>query len=882
MTITTRMISILLTVFLSVPVIWGADRVRVDTINGVPMITVDGKPVRSRIFFGGARSQSLQLTRLSKEYSFEFAADADSDGIGTLHFRFDHQTGTVLFSDISLIEVKTGRVLIDSDSIRTDSMFRDNWKYWPLGADNTTTEVKCIPHPADGKKNAIQFSFHPPKSGNWPDWHLYSKPQLNLKNGELYRLRFTAQSPEELAVTFAVYKPGSPFTLVAGRSNTTLLESQVKLAADAGVDFVSVSIPAPWPKPGEKAIWNGVEKICDAVLCANPKALLIPRFGLDPPSWWCQEHPEELMSWVGNDNPTRPVASMASPLYRKLAMEHTRDVVRFFEEKYGPSMAGYHPCGQNTGEWFYQDTWRNCYSGYSKSDLIAWRQWLSKKYPSDKALQMAWNRDKITCSTAEVPSEKERFDSKKLLFLDRAECSADQQLIDFNAYQQDVMVDTVMEFARIIREASEGKRMVVVFFGYVFEFGAPICGPAVSGHYGLQKALASPDVDIYCSPISYYDRQTGGTAPAMTAAESVALAGKMWLYEDDTRTFLTQEKSFPGWRDGADSCDATRTLLLRNTAECAVRNFGSWWMDLGMSGWFNDERLWIEMKNLAPVDNWFLKNPTPFQPQIAAFIDEPSMMAVPSNRLCRPMIYEVRSELGRIGAPFGQYLLTDYLSNKTKASLNVFINPWIFSTETRKKLAQKAAKDNCIWGYGAGYLDEKNGGSFENIKELTGFTVKKIKGTNTNIVITEAGKAFGLQTPWGMEKNYTAPEFLFAITDAKQNEILATYPDGQAAIAIRKRSEGGSSLFVGFPRLGTELLRAAARSASVHLYTQSDCNVYANGPFVILHAAETGPITIDFGKSGSITDIVLQKKIGDGQNITLSLKKGETKVLKFE
>ena len=49
----------------------------------------------------------------------------------------------------------------------------------------------------------------------------------------------------------------------------------------------------------------------------------------------------------------------------------------------------------------------------------------------------------------------------------------------------------------------------------------------------------------------------------MTAAESVALAGKMWLYEDDARTFLSAETRV--------SIASTHWLkprreLLRNTA----------------------------------------------------------------------------------------------------------------------------------------------------------------------------------------------------------------------------------------------------------------------------------------------------------------------------
>jgi hypothetical protein len=50
--------------------------------------------------------------------------------------------------------------------------------------------------------------------------------------------------------------------------------------------------------------------------------------------------------------------------------------------------------------------------------------------------------------------------------------------------------------------------------------------------------LGGRDIDILCSPISYTDREWLGTAPCMSAAESVREAGILWLNEDDSRTFL--------------------------------------------------------------------------------------------------------------------------------------------------------------------------------------------------------------------------------------------------------------------------------------------------------------------------------------------------------
>jgi hypothetical protein len=139
----------------------------------------------------------------------------------------------------------------------------------------------------------------------------------------------------------------------------------------------------------------------------------------------------------------------------------------------------------------------------------------------------------------------------------------------------------------------------------------------------LRQVLESPDIDVLCSPISYFDRGLGQSAPAMTAAESVALAGKMWLYEDDTRTYLDRG-DFPGAYDAVDTLEKTNKELVRNTAQCAVRNFATWWMDLGATGWFDDPRMWAEMKQLAALDEPLLAHPRPFRPEVAAVIDQRS------------------------------------------------------------------------------------------------------------------------------------------------------------------------------------------------------------------------------------------------------------------
>ena len=78
------------------------------------------------------------------------------------------------------------------------------------------------------------------------------------------------------------------------------------------------------------------------------------------------------------------------------------------------------------------------------------------------------------------------------------------------------------------------------------------------------------------------------------------------------------------------------------------------------------------------------------------------------------------------------------------------------------------------------------------------------------------------------------------------------------------------------------MLRLAARKAGVHLYTQTDCNVYANGPIVALHAAQDGTVALDTGHSGEVKDALTGDLVGTGPAVNLPMKKGDTRVLRYQ
>jgi hypothetical protein len=162
------------------------------------------------------------------------------------------------------------------------------------------------------------------------------------------------------------------------------------------------------------------------------------------------------------------------------------------------------------------------------------------------------------------------------------------------------------------------------------------------------------------------------------------------------------------------------------------------------------------------------------------------------------------------------------------------------------------------------------------MQALTGFALQQTS-QQAWATPTAQGRALGLSEAFGI---HAALRPLFAAADARPDEVLATYSDGSAAVALRQTTTG-PSLFVGVPGLTPELLRLAARAGGAHLFAQTDCHVYANGPFLVVHAARPGPVSLDTGHAGAVKDAFTGNVVGQGPRFSLSLARGETRVLRL-
>jgi len=327
----------------------------------------------------------------------------------------------------------------------------------------------------------------------------------------------------------------------------------------------------------------------------------------------------------------------------------------------------------------------------------------------------------------------------------------------------------------------------------------------------------------------------------------------------------------------------TRQVLLRNTAQAVIRGFGCWWMDLPACGWYMDPQLWELMTQLEPFDLAMFDRTQPFTPEVAAIVDEESMMYLSLGRLSQQFVGAPRAAYGRAGAPYGQYLLSDILEKPLDAKLQIFQSAWYMTPEKLTAIeAQRAAKPGVtrVWCWAPGYLTP-GGKDIGGTEKLTGFKAKALAATTGGATATAQGRMRGL--PERLATEATKPFVDLFGVEASDAETWARFEDGTPAIAVRKNAFGGNEVFLGTPACPPELVRALEDLAGVHRYVKDGHAAIwaAEGRLSAMADEQGGKVTFDTGAAGPVTDLFTGKKVADGPVFTLDMAPGETRLFAF-
>lgn len=613
--------------------------VRVRQTPTGPRIFVDGCPVRPRFYYGSPSCLAPISFTYKKTFVVPFRAEADTRR-GRVDLTGFDGDDPMWFSDATLID-KTA----------------------------STT-------------NAVQAA------GEWRTRHFFVDG-LPLVKGHLYWLTVSHR-----ATHFRTYfKYEASYVADDGRKVVMplpygdALGDTVRMAAGAGVDFVTFSTDTSWGSEGwwlpegEKGAYDKLDRECARLIAINPNVLLVPRVKADAPPWMMERDPSVKMKFARGF--TIEMSSVSSRAYRKAACEQVERLTRHLRAKFPRNFAGLHVSGQNSAEWFYMMSQTSDLSGYDAATRDAFRRWLAARGDKDAA-------------TAEVPAAEERT---RILPGFRRDDARDRRALDFAQFRQEEMAGFISELGAAIRRGSDGKSLALFFYGYAWELGAVPAGPAETGHYGLEWLMRNgrENVDGFSAPISYAQREWPGAMSVMSAAETIGRNGFLWINEDDNRTHLEDIWDHIVMTPYDDPA-RTRQTFLRDSAVQILQGYGDWWMDLFGRGWFRDSALWDARRALNALDDAMLKRTRPYEPNVAVVVDEACMLHYGwgAAKVTGPRLN--RRGLAACGTTYGQYLLNDVLDNPPPAKVFYLLFTEDATPEQRRRIDElKRARPDAVF-----------------------------------------------------------------------------------------------------------------------------------------------------------------------------------------
>jgi len=815
----------------------------VERRGGAPTLLVDGKPTPPLLFWhhshGAASALSVRVDPTWRQFAFSFVAAASDANVG-LHVTNAVGKGSWWVDDAEFFEGTP-------DGKHGPNLVRNPG--FEQGPEGLAKHWHCFLSPVAGAKATWTLDTHNPASGRTclrasvehggsVSWHvhLYQSPHA-IEEGKTYTFRVKLRADRTRTLSIKAVKQEPPWTLYGGRPGAAA--SEIALSRDAGFHIRSFPMALPWPRDGQPPDYAAVDKQMRRHLELDPKALVVPRIHTDAPQWWKARRPDHVMLY---DYGRRRMASVASEPWRRDAEAALRLLVRHLEAKWGNHVLGYHVAGQSAGEWFYDWTWTKIMPNFETPFRDGFRRWLKTRYRTDAALRAAWADPKAALAAAELPTLAERTEARDGCFRDPR---SQRRVIDFFEYNQVAIVEPMELFCRAVKQECGRRKLVVVFYSYLFDVAGFAYGPQVSGHLLTDRVLRCPDIDALASPISYFDRQAGGSGPFMSPVDSIQLHGKLWINEDDTRTYLSAPDA--GFGRVATPL-GTRWVHERNFAHLLAHQCGLWWMDLG-GGWLDGKDLWDNAARLRGL--WQTMAPTRRlpQPDVAVVLDERSSLYIPcGNTLTRPLINRMRHQLNRMGASVGLYLLSDLCAGRVPdARLYVFLNAFVVSPEQRQAIHRQVRRDGkwALWFYAPGILQPD--GAKGDMAALTGIPLQPLgQPRPPRLRATAASVLARISQPGELTFGDAAPlATLFRVTaDAPGVEVFGRYEGTQAAALALRRGDGWASVFCGATTISAGVLREIARAAGGHIWLDTGDVVIASRDLVAVHATHPGEKTL--------------------------------------
>jgi hypothetical protein len=639
-----------------------------------------------------------------------------------------------------------------------------------------------------------------------------------------------------------------------------------------------------------------------------PNARIILRLYVCKPPRFVHDYPDEVLrfndgqkghftKWYAmTDLPEaeRGYPSFASEVWRRGTAEALyRYVTHVRQSAYARHVIGYFVCGGGTEEWYYwgdYDHAKYC-CDFSPPMLRAFRDHLRRKYQGDVArLRAAWHDPTADFGTALPPNPGQRRFGATGAFWDE-DCI--NRLRDYYYVHNKVMEDSLVVFARAVKQACRNEQLVGIFHGYLQNHWLLEGGQAT-----LKDLLASQDVDFWSGPPQYDRRGHGEHGCIRFPVASLKAHGKLWISESDIRTCHSEHApGNPSLYGRTPDLDESLATLEREYAHQLCEGANGWWFQMGRA-WYHHEpilRLFHQMQQVGQAATAFERSS---DTDIASVVDLDSLPNAPPWPVSSSLIDAFKvQETCRIGAPVDHYELADVLAPGAKPyKLYLMLNCFSLNNAKRRLIDERLRSRGAVlvWMYAPGLFNPDHTPERDpaHTRDLLGFTLQSRIGPPAapNMKLTPAGAAwlpgFDLQRVFGsferarwdgdretgqfrrapavptrIAERFFADESSTAMAKA---EVLARFCEGGAPAMVVRREGQATDVWIGSVMAPADLLRSIARRAGCHLFCDADEIVYANRSFLAIHTATAGAREFRLRRPSDVVEVFSGQALGTG------------------
>ena len=679
---------------------------------------------------------------------------------------------------------------------------------------------------------------------------------------------------------------GQPFAWSGYATYFNISPAVFQEFADAGANlFHAVAAPGRHFHSVSAPTWLGsdgydfgeLEQWVATILQADPEAKIVIRLALGLPPFWFAEHPDSrvrIRTVEGREvvwhETGSMVASLTSVPWREQQAAVLRRLIQYIASRpWASQVVGFNLGGGMTEEWF---AWASCedivtpvkcFSDYSPANQRAFQDWCAVRgYPY-----------------AEIPGPEARTRTSHDLFPDDTNgCWA----AAYNLFINETTADTLLYFARVVKEETRNKSLLGAFFGYVVLLAGE-ARQSVAGQFGLRQVLDSEDIDFVSGvPLFAFRHLTGtGYAGQPTAVESVLAHGKQYVDDNDLFSWLHDKHWFTEY-DERDPRGAAIKMHRRWMGNEAVHGSSAEWFSLSPQ-WHHDARLMAEYGKEAEILKTAVNMDRSPLEEVAFVVDDHSFAWVTPSAQTHYSVQFLLGALARTGAPVGVWLLSDLDRLPDRIKFVAVVNAHAPRTEdlnSLKRLIKLGGRTIMVVGT-PGLVDEgTQHWKPENMEALLGMPIRLDTAPATGRARLADGQWLcTMETP--MQAHLKDPTKVQPRAHSTGEGFL-TYADGKTAGVERPLANGGRLLWCGVPPYASETwLRAQVQEAGVHCYAPVPCSVHASEELVSITSvyADDQDIELDWPETVEVVDVIDGWR-GQGKVMTCPFEYGQTRLFR--